>query len=65
MIALIITTIPHTYTNGNTNVTETNKLVNFYDNNYFTKKIKHTTYLSNNRTRHNHKKYEHNVLKSS
>ena len=51
--------------NGNTNVSKINKLVNFHDNNYFTKKIEYTNNVTNNITRHNHNNYEHNVMKYS
>ena len=40
-----------------------NKLVSFNDNNYFTKKIEHTNYITNDITRHNHNNFEHNVFK--
>ena len=36
------------YTNGMFNVIEINKLVNFNDSNYFTKKIEHTNTITNN-----------------
>ena len=41
-------------TNGTYNVTRRNKLVNLNDNNYPTKKIYHTSNITNNITRHNH-----------
>ena len=40
-----------------------NKLVNFNDNSYFTKKIDHKNNITNNITRHHHNNYEHNVIK--
>ena len=39
------------------NVTKMNKLVNFNDNTYSTKKIEHTNNITNNTTRHNHNNY--------
>ena len=50
------------YPDDNINVTEINKLVNFSDNNYFTKNIEHTNNITNTITRHNHTNYEHNVI---
>ena len=50
-------------TNDTYNVSNINKLVNFNDNNYFTKKIEHNNNITNNITRHNHNNYEHNVIK--
>ena len=50
------------YTNDNINVTKINKLVNFNDNSYFTKKTEHTHNITNNITRHSHNNYEHNVI---
>ena len=50
------------HSNENTNVTEINKLFHFNDNNYFAKKIEHTSNTINNITRHNHNNYEHNVI---
>ena len=62
MMSLLINIIPYTLRNDNTNVTQINKLVGFNDNNYFTKKIKHTSETINNITRHTHNKYERNVI---
>ena len=39
-----------------------NKLVDFNDNNYFTKKMEHTSNITDNITRHNHNNYAHNVI---
>ena len=50
-------------TNDTHNVTKINKLVTFGDNDYFTKKIEHLSNITNNTTRHDHNKYEHNVIK--
>ena len=50
-------------TNGTYNISKTNNLLNITDNQYFTKKIEHTNYITNNITRHNHNNYEHNVIK--
>ena len=44
-------------------VTKINKLVDFTDNTYFTKKIEHKHNTTNNITRHSHNNYEHNVIK--
>ena len=33
-------------------------------NNYYTKKIEHTSNITNNFTKHNHNNYEHNVIKT-
>ena len=33
------------------------------DDNYYTKKIEHTTNITNNITRHNHNNCEHNIIK--
>ena len=49
--------------NDTYNVIKINNDVNFNDNNYSTKKIEHTTNITNNITRHNHNNYEHNVIK--
>ena len=49
------------YTNDNINATKINTLVSFHGNNSFTKKIEHTSNITNNTTRHNHNTYEHNV----
>ena len=43
------------YTNDNINVTQINKHANFNDNNYFTKKIEHTSNITNHITRNAHK----------
>ena len=52
-----------TYTNANTNVPETTKLVNFNGSNYVTRKIEHTKVKTNSVTRHDHNNYEHNAIK--
>ena len=64
------------YTNGNTNVAKINKPVNQKEQNYTKKihlamtviisqrKIEHTNNITNNRTRHNHNNYEHDVIKN-
>ena len=51
------------YPDGTYDITKINNLVNFSDNNYFTKKMEHTNNITNNITRHNHNNYEHNVIK--
>ena len=50
------------HSNGNTNVTKMNRLVNCSGNNCFAKKIEHTSNITNNITRHNHNNYEHNAI---
>ena len=52
-------------TNDTYNVSKINKLINFNDNGYFTKKIEHKNNITNNNTRHNHNNYEHNVIKNT
>ena len=42
-----------------------NKHVNFNDSDYFTKKLEHTSNITNNITGHSHNNYEHNVIKNS
>ena len=59
---VVINTHNTIYTNGHINVTKIIKLVNFSGNNYFTKKIKHTSNITNSITRHKHNNYEHNVI---
>ena len=50
-------------TNVTHSITKINKLVNFNDNNYFTKEMEHNNTITNSITRHNHNKYEHDVIK--
>ena len=50
-------------TNDTYNISKTNNTFNTTDNQYFTKKIEHKHNITNNITRHNHKNYEHNVIK--
>ena len=50
-------------TNDNSNVTKINKLVNVHGSNHFTKKIKHTSNITNNITRHTNNNYGNNVTK--
>ena len=52
------------YTNDNRNVTEHNTLFNITNNNYYTKKIEHTSNITNNATKQSHNNYEHNVIKT-
>ena len=59
---LLINIIPLTLRNATYNVTEINKLVNFNDNNYFTKKIEYKSNITNDITRQSHNNYEHNVI---
>ena len=51
------------YTNDNRNVIKHKKLFNITDDDYYTKKIKHTSNITNNITKYDHNSCEHNVMK--